>query len=607
MARRLSRESWITFALIFISGPLAFSWVGEEVSRGAMFQRYSTLRAEPDGTLAFFELAKARGRKCRRVKRSLIGLPKHATVFSIQPDVSGLAQILRNAMLEPYDEKERKGIVQWVERGGHFVFLSNRHVTLLEDWGAKVQATASRTGAPRMDAVPVSLLPMTAGIKTPQVRTGSRLTLTDPSWMPLYELPSESTTSGPEAPPPGSGSGEIVAATRHYGEGRVTVLADPWPITNVGIAEPGNAEFLAALIEEGEGPVLFDEFRHGLRDDQSLPTYLRDKGLGLAIYQMLLVFALVCWASAARSGRIRAARPASGVESREFLSALAHIYGKAKLQGHAIEWFERRLVATLRVIMGDDRARYLEEFEREAVAQRLKELGIKYYQGFGAYLDTRASLFAKARGGARSGGFRDWRRVHGLSEIELLGLVRLAMELERSWIPASGLFLGNRLPEAALPAPRDDDPDEQKRRKKDKRRVVDLRDAANIEAAQREARQADDPAEDSADERAERASRSAPASAGPATNAAAETATNSATNSATNNNVRATERTGERSAIPARPPAPDAPTVAINERPVASAAPAASLDDDDALIRPAPRRSSDDEDDPDQPGTGREA
>lgn len=423
-----SLKSWGLFALAAGLAVVGLLALGDEADRSADFQKYSSLRAEPDGLLALHELARRMGRPVERSKTRLYALPADGLAVLAQPhgavDRAGMRALLK---IKDYDKKEIAALRTWVESGGTLLIAASAESELHEAFSLKVQSFPEREGD-GLSAEPRALVPLVSGGDALSLKRRVGLKDSSGEWLFLHGF---------------GGGGPPCSAVRFLGAGRVIALADPHPISNGGLAAPGNAGFVGALLRSGAGPVVFDEFRHGLQEELGLFSYARRISLDLVFFQLLVAFGVVWWSVSARTGRVRAPRSPAGIESREFLTAMANIYDKARLQGHALRWFERRLVLVLRHITGFEQARRVEDFEAEAVAKKLRELGVKNYQGFGAYLDFRAAVLGRTATTAE--GRPDWDRLRGLSDRELLALSRLSVQLEREWTAAGGLYTGARL------------------------------------------------------------------------------------------------------------------------------------------------------------------
>lgn len=425
MRRRLSKKSGLIVALlvVFIFGGLVL--FDDEAERGTMFERYSSLRAEPDGLLAFYELCKVRGRKVHRSKEPLFDLPTTGLLVIVEPKYDwGLLQGLNLPGMGVFDKKELKSIRQWIGHGGSLLVLGSDTNEIFEEFQLET-ATFGREANKDSDQADAGLFhPLTQISGAISVSSGARLLPKSPEWLPLFR----------------SENG-LVAAVRPLGRGQIIALSDPEVISNKGLVKGSNAEFIGQVLSCSEGVVIFDEMRHGLTMQQNAMSYARKHSLHFVFFQGLAVFLLLWWASSAQAGRIRAPQPASGIESREFLSALASIYQKAHLHGHAIAWFERRLVLLLRHLLADENIKRFEDLDQERVSEYLKNSGIKNYQGFSAYCSVRKALLRQTDEATKG----RWAMVKYLPENEIVAFIRLAIRLEHEWLKHTGLYTGLKL------------------------------------------------------------------------------------------------------------------------------------------------------------------
>ncbi len=129
----------------------------------------------------------------------------------------------------------------------------------------------------------------------------------------------------------------------------IWVLADPDILNNAGLAKPGNAEVVVALIDklrEG-GPVVFDETVHGHAQTPSLLHVLFEFPLVLATMQVLICAVLVIWAAMVRFGPKRAPPPPLA-PGKDFL--IANTAALLRYGGHDAAALERYLAATIQVV-----------------------------------------------------------------------------------------------------------------------------------------------------------------------------------------------------------------------------------------------------------------
>ena len=113
---------------------------------------------------------------------------------------------------------------------------------------------------------------------------------------------------------------ETVAAERAAGRGRVVVVADPWMLTNVRLANhPENAAFFAALVERVRGAggvdppadaaVWFDDRAAGQAASRGVLSLFGEIGLGPALVAGFLLLLLVAWRAGPSDAPDRFVRP----------------------------------------------------------------------------------------------------------------------------------------------------------------------------------------------------------------------------------------------------------------------------------------------------------
>ena len=140
------------------------------------------------------------------------------------------------------------------------------------------------------------------------------------------------------------GDGDKVRVVKYEsGNGEIFWWASATPLTNAGVREPGNLEFVLASIGGPERPVLFDEYFHGHRNSPSAtfadgPLKWFGSQLALAAVAVLVTFVR-------RSGPVVTAPPESRLSPLEFVRSLGSLYRQAG-------------AATVAVGVGTDQLRY---------------------------------------------------------------------------------------------------------------------------------------------------------------------------------------------------------------------------------------------------------
>ena len=135
-----------------------------------------------------------------------------------------------------------------------------------------------------------------------------------------------------------------------YGKGEVVWLAGPTPMTNAGLREPGNFEFLLSLLDEKPNSrILFDEYFHGYR--QTLAGSVAHSQLKWFFAQLAVLAVAVLLTFSRRSGPVRPRPAESRLSPLEFVSTLAGLYQRAHASAVAVDvayqrfryWTIRRL------------------------------------------------------------------------------------------------------------------------------------------------------------------------------------------------------------------------------------------------------------------------
>jgi len=136
--------------------------------------------------------------------------------------------------------------------------------------------------------------------------------------------------------------------TAPLGRGRVVLLGIPESLTNRGLAEGGGALISRVLTAFAPaGPVWFDEYHLGMGERRSLIRYLRDRGAGPVMLQVLLVALAWLTARAARLGQARPAERGLSRPRQSYLAALSRMYEQTNDTAGALQVLSRSALARL--------------------------------------------------------------------------------------------------------------------------------------------------------------------------------------------------------------------------------------------------------------------
>lgn len=146
-------------------------------------------------------------------------------------------------------------------------------------------------------------------------------------------------------------AGRTLVVQYPYGRGQVLWWASATPLTNAGIREPGDLEFLLACLGDQKTTILWDEYIHGYRETLG-SSISRSPVKWLALQLLLLGLAVVATFSR-RSGPI--CKPVTDIRLSpiEFVQTLGGLYERAGSASVAVDisyqrfryWLTRRLGA----------------------------------------------------------------------------------------------------------------------------------------------------------------------------------------------------------------------------------------------------------------------
>ena len=225
-------------------------------------------------------------------------------------------------------EADGTRLVEWVARGGTVILAQDRPSPLLLEVGVDIDPL----GLPRSvegTRPAVAARPGSWTLHSPLSIEGRATLDVDPGFSPLYAV-----------------HGEVVAAERALGAGRIVVLADPSVLGNSALGRGGNLEFVAAVAHAAlgaSGVVYFDDLHAGGGDAHGVVAYARRAGGGPALLLLAALVLLGLWRLGAREASAVRPRPNPPMlGGAEHVRALAGLYERADLGRHALDVTSRR-------------------------------------------------------------------------------------------------------------------------------------------------------------------------------------------------------------------------------------------------------------------------
>jgi hypothetical protein len=169
---------------------------------------------------------------------------------------------------------------------------------------------------------------------------------------------------------------EVVVVKYRYGRGEVLWWAAATPLTNAGLKEPGNLEFLLACLGDTKSPILFDEYIHGYRKD--LGSSVAHSPVKWLLLQLAFLGLAVVATFSRRSGPLSAPVTDVRLSPLEFVQTLGGLYENAGTASVAVDicyqrfryWLTRRLGVAFNISVND-----LEAAVRDRFAQKDDHIG----------------------------------------------------------------------------------------------------------------------------------------------------------------------------------------------------------------------------------------
>lgn len=309
--------------------PLLVAMTWSVARRGRYTVPLSTWSTASDGAKALFTFLEETGRAPARWTQDLGRLPDGGMLFAL-----GDGRPARNL-----GRREKDRLKAWISAGGTLVLLGvERYVPrdvaieivrerpgesakpagatpLFPDWeDAPAAQEDDEDARPKPERVALADHPLAQGLATLGLRRAGDVKVDVPGW--------ELLVGDIKAP-----RGVVVP----YGRGYVVAIGSASFVTNSDLGTGDHAPFVARIVDRfrGNGRVFFDEYHLGMGRGRSIVSYLRVRGFGPPLLQLVLVLGLVLLRVAVRFGSpIAPPRPPPD-DAATYVEGMARIYARA--------------------------------------------------------------------------------------------------------------------------------------------------------------------------------------------------------------------------------------------------------------------------------------
>lgn len=291
---------------------------------------YSVRRHDPSGVAALFDLLTERGVPTRAVERPSLDPADRGVLIQ----VVGEQQAFRGSVGRHVNTRQ---LADWIADGNTVIQFTREPTELMAHFKLAaatqpVRADVKAVGKAEAHGAAPSDLPgmlVRARVDASDAHSasfravgGAQITLRRP--MEFVERPNDSRwTTLARSTAKGNA---IVAGQYLAGRGRLILVGAPTPALNGTIADESNLDFILAAI--GSGPVLVDEWSHGVGHETTIVRFLHDVGLLPVLLQVGVVAALYMW-STSGAGRLDERGPIRQRSSSEQIATLGFLYGRS--------------------------------------------------------------------------------------------------------------------------------------------------------------------------------------------------------------------------------------------------------------------------------------
>lgn len=321
----------------------------------------STYHSGPTGTRAFYDYLSESGHKVMRWRENtdkLVGASGSSVKTMV---VVGRTQL-------PFSSEEVSNLLHWVNTGGHLVVVDRNAPEALLPRSKEWRIESHELDSPSFDLDPNDSNQLTANVK-PLVpsqptlltqlvqevspsRFSARLKLVASNQQKHEQdeedsdervsnsdtlVVGENTRASAPVVHIADRDGALVVDCS-YGNGRITVLGDPYVIANNGISQKDNLQLGLNLVTSFDGLIAFDEYHQGRGVTQNeFASYFAGTPVLAIVAQLVALVLLIIWT---RSRRFARPLPLTQIDRRsslEFVASMSELQERSRAFDLAVE------------------------------------------------------------------------------------------------------------------------------------------------------------------------------------------------------------------------------------------------------------------------------
>lgn len=312
----------------------------------------SSYNSGPTGTQAYYSLLYETGRKAVRWQEPPASLLASG---SAKPHVF----VLIGRLKREFTDEEAESLLRWVSEGGRLVIIDRDPPAQLATTTANWQIAFSNKQTPALLTVDPAdqqqMIAETAAVKPVQPTTlTENVVAVQPSRFASaisagrFSGEAEKPIMGAAAPTvepsqiaplihiPLADKGLVIDAP--FGSGKIVFVADPYIVSNGGIALADNAALAVNLAGVKDGIIAFDEYHHGFGSDKNrFLQFFAGTPVVAIFFQAIFLAGLVFYSRSRRFARPVPEPEADRLSKLEYVTAMAELQRRTHAYDLAIE------------------------------------------------------------------------------------------------------------------------------------------------------------------------------------------------------------------------------------------------------------------------------
>ncbi|MBK9214867.1 MAG: DUF4350 domain-containing protein [Chloracidobacterium sp.] len=399
MKQRLLLLAVFVFLITVLVGLNAASYQQKEKTPDSeLAADRSSYNSGSTGTQAYYSLLTETGRKAVRWQEPPSSL---LTSGSAKPNVFVLIGRLKRELTD----EEAESLLRWVSEGGRLVIIDREPPAKLATTTANWRIIVSNQQVPALLTVDPAdqqqMIAETAAVKPVQPTTLTEsIVAVQPSRfsssISAVQFPGgdEERTKSPASPAaepshiaplihfPLADDGLVIDAP--FGSGKIVFVADPYIVSNGGIALADNARLGINLVSVKDGIIAFDEYHHGFGSDRNrfLQFFAGTPIIGIFL-QAAFLAGLIFYSRSRRFARPVPEPEPDRLSKLEYVTAMAELQRRTNAYDLAVE-----------NIYTDARVRICRTLGLDTMAAKPREIAVALVERIGGKEDEyEATLF----------------------------------------------------------------------------------------------------------------------------------------------------------------------------------------------------------------------